>query len=99
MSLEPSYCKKCGKEFYPTPMHVYRDSTGTYCCWTCFSHRRKKKPASNAKKVEQYLDDEPWKTFSSATEAAKYIGGLPAGIRKACLTGTKYKCFFWRYKQ
>ena len=35
-------CKKCGKEFVPAPMHVFKEGADYYCKWTCFNHRHDK---------------------------------------------------------
>ena len=35
-------CKKCGKEFIPTPLYVFKDGAKYYCKWTCFNHRNDK---------------------------------------------------------
>lgn len=38
------YCKKCGKEIYPTYGWVYRRNDKYYCSWKCFNHTSKPKP-------------------------------------------------------
>lgn len=38
------HCKKCGKEFYPTFYHVYREGQKFYCSWKCFNHRNDGQP-------------------------------------------------------
>ena len=38
------YCKKCGKEFYPTYQWRYQKRGAYYCSWTCFNHRDDDKP-------------------------------------------------------
>lgn len=37
-------CKRCGKEFLPAPLHVYKDGSKYYCTWTCYNHRKDKPP-------------------------------------------------------
>ncbi len=97
--LEPHYCKGCGKEFYPTPMHRYRDYTGVYCGWTCFNHRKDKKKPRPTKQVELHtVNGDFVSSFASATEAAQRIGGLPDAIRDACRTGETYKGYKWNYR-
>lgn len=54
--LTPAYCKKCGKEFYPTPEHVYKDYTGIYCCWTHFDEHRKQK-REKYKKTDESIEN------------------------------------------
>ncbi len=35
-------CPICGKEFYTTPLHVYKDSSGKkLCSWSCLCKYRK----------------------------------------------------------
>jgi hypothetical protein len=98
--FEPSFCVKCNKEFYPTPMHVYRDHKGSYCSWTCYNHRNDKKASRyGVYEIEQYsLDGVLLKTFISTKEAADSCKGLRNGIRNACREKTKYKGYLWRYK-
>ena len=38
--IRTAICKKCGKEFIPAPMHVFKEGTNWYCKWTCFNHRK-----------------------------------------------------------
>lgn len=35
-------CRKCGKEFFPAPMHRFRKDEKWYCSWTCYNHRNDK---------------------------------------------------------
>ena len=101
--LEESYCKKCGKEFYPGPEHVYRDREGWYCCWTCFNHRNddkiKKKKGTAAYRVERCdLEGNVIDIFKSSYEAAETLNCQPDGIKEACRVGKEYKGYLWRYK-
>lgn len=100
--LQPAFCVKCGKEFYPTPKHIYKDNRGRYCCWTCFNHRNDGKK-SRWQVVEcLYADGTVANTFRSPNQAAEWIGSasndLPK-IREACMNDTKYKGYFWRFKK
>ena len=42
--MTPYFCKRCGKEFYPTYQHTYKKDGIYYCSWTCFNHRNDDKP-------------------------------------------------------
>lgn len=103
--LRGKHCKKCGKEFFPTPEHVYKDHNGAYCSWSCFSHRNDRKPRER-KQVEQYnLDKVLIRTFANADEAAEKIKGTAGGLREACIKASHsedqlylYKKYYWRYK-
>ena len=33
-------CEKCGKEFVPAPLHIYKSGRKLYCSWTCYNHRK-----------------------------------------------------------
>lgn len=98
------YCKKCGKEFFPTPDHVYKDSHGKYCSWTCFNHRNE---GPEFKQVEMYDDRGVLiKIFDNAEDAANYVGGTVGGMRWACTRARsspnkmyKYKKHLWKYKE
>ena len=95
--LVPYYCKKCGKEFYPTLEHVYKDHTGMYCCWTCFDHHRKNKkyPYKRVELIDK--NGEVIFTYKSARYAAEVVKGTEEDIRKACKFGTVYFGYRWRY--
>ena len=45
--IKTAVCKKCGKEFIPAPMHVFKEGTNYYCKWTCFNHRHDKEEVAN----------------------------------------------------
>lgn len=96
-----AYCRKCGKEFFPTPEHVYRSGSKLYCCWTCFNHRNDNKKRRPAKQVEwRTMDGYLLNTFQSAADAAASIEGnfQAKTIRTACRLGTPYKGYRWNYK-
>ena len=96
--LEPYFCKKCGKEFYPTPDHVYKDYTGTYCCWTCFNyHRKTENKKFHRKKIEILTGGEVVDTYPSAQYAAKVFRVEPDMIQKACREERYFKGYHWRY--
>ena len=38
--LPEKKCKKCGKSFIPSPLHVYKDKGKYFCSWTCYNHRK-----------------------------------------------------------
>lgn len=99
--LEEAKCARCGKEFYPTAEHVYKDYFNKkYCSWTCYNHRNDGKQKVY-KEVEQYtLDGEFVRDFKSANEAAEFVGCNPSNIRMVCL-GKNKSCakFLWKYKE
>lgn len=107
--LEGTKCVKCGKEFFPTPMHVFRDWRGHYCCWTCYNHRNdgREKAEPKTKQVEQWsLDGELIKIFRSPAEAAEAIGVNYTTMTKACNNARSessllYPCkgYMWRYRE
>lgn len=37
--IRTAICKKCGKEFIPAPLHIYKAGSKYYCSWTCYNHR------------------------------------------------------------
>jgi hypothetical protein len=96
-------CAKCGKEFFATPSHVYKERVGKnprkwYCSWTCFNHRKEPKKFANCQKVEQLtLDGKSVKIFQSATNAHDCTGFKYEGIRQACKEHTPFKGYLWRY--
>ena len=97
-------CAKCGKEFFATPMHVYKDRHNHkwYCSWTCFNRRKKKKSNEllGVKQVEQLtLDGKSVKIFRSATNAHESTGFKLENIQKACKEQTPYNGYLWRYVQ
>lgn len=96
--LEGSYCKTCGKEFFPTPLHVYKDTRGVYCCWTCYNHRASKKKGIYAYRVERYdLEGNFLDIYDSADIAAEAFGIIGRYIQKACREGTPYGGYLWKY--
>lgn len=100
ISLGESICKKCGKIFYRAAKHVYKDTKGFYCSWTCFNHRNdKKKKYENFKHIELCsLDGTVIQTFRSASYAECYVPHATAvSIRKACESGKPYRGYIWRY--
>ena len=42
------YCKKCGKEIFPTPGWVYKRDSKYYCSWKCY---RSESPIKKPKKI------------------------------------------------
>lgn len=100
--LYPTYCKKCGKEFYRTPEHVYKSGSKYYCSWTCFNHRKAKKPPlMRFRAVKQFtIDGEYIQTFQSANNAIELMGYQTSKgneFRKACEEGGEYRGFIWQY--
>ena len=95
-------CVACGKEFFPTPVHKYRDAKGKYCCWTCFNHRNDGKK-SRWQAVEcLYTDGTLLRTFRSVNQAAEWIGSASndaARLREAIMKDTEYKGYLWRFKK
>ena len=98
--LQGSLCKTCGKEFFPTPMHVYKDYSGQYCCWTCFSRRTTKKKGIHAFKIERYdLDGIFLDIHDSADIAAEIFDLGSREIQRACRDGTPYGGYLWKYEK
>lgn len=92
------HCKKCGKIFFPTPLHVYKNQMGIYCSWTCFNHSRVESKV-HYRHVEQYTrEGEYVTTFLSAAVAADFMGCPTNGIRTACKKNKIYKGYLWRYE-
>lgn len=90
-------CLRCGKEFFPTPMHVYKDHRGRYCSWTCFNHRNDGRK-SRWQQVECLYDDGAlMRTFQSATKAAEWIGTSAHIIKRAIENDEIYNGYKWRY--
>jgi hypothetical protein len=99
--LIPSYCPLCKKEFYPTPMWVYKLRQRRYCSYHCFREAQGAlQYAYKYKPVEQYtLDGELVKTFRNAAQAAEHINCSDKSIRVACTKKTELKGYLWRYKK
>ena len=98
--LEGSYCKTCGKEFFPTPLHVYKDTRGVYCCWTCFNHRTSKKKGIYAYKIECYdLDGNFLDIYDSADAVAELLGFDKWHVQAACRSGKEYRGYLWKYEK
>ena len=97
-------CKRCGKNFWIAPYHIYRDEKGMYCSWTCYNHRNDDKPKAQAqhpKSIPIIQCDKSGNvvaTFNSIVEAANHINGNARTISRACKTKTPYKGYLWRYK-
>lgn len=98
-NLIEHYCPHCGKIFFPTPMHVYKDSKHRYCSWTCFNHRNDGKKHRWSMVEALYSDGTVAMTFQSATKAAEWLGGQPHEIKQAIDNNTTYKGYLWRTKQ
>lgn len=97
--LEPSYCKHCGKEFYPTPDHVYKDDDGIYCGWNCLTQHRNSNKA-HCKQVQLMDPNDPGTplyTYKNARYAASVFRGSEVDIRRACKTGERCYGYHWRY--
>lgn len=100
VNLVCKFCKKCGKEFYPVPDHVFKDRDGHYCSWTCFNHRHDGKVDNRWKRVVQLTPEgEPIRVFQSSNQAGEFVGVTAACIRKACKTKKKFKKYLWRYEE
>lgn len=102
--LEGKNCAKCGREFFPTPEHVYTAGKSPrkkyYCSWTCFNHRneRAKTKGYRCKAVGQYtLDGVFIRRFDSANKAAEFMGIAPETVRNACRGKVKKPKFIWKY--
>lgn len=100
--LSAHYCPICGKEFYPTPMWVYKDLDNIYCSYHCLrkAETAPVKKTYNTKPVQKLsLEEELIEEFDCPTDAAVSVDGSEWGIRKACRDKTKYKKYLWRYKE
>lgn len=97
--LKAVYCIKCGKEFYPTSEHIYKDNRGRYCSWTCFNHRNDGKKSRYTPVEKCTLNGVLIETYQSLNKANEYNAGCSiSGIREAIETREPYKGFLWRYK-
>lgn len=98
--IEEVICPKCRKLFCPAPQHIYKDSKGRYCSWTCFNHRKDGKKPSSWKPV--IMSDESGKVireYTSATNASQQTGYNLKCIQKACRENGKYNGYIWKYKE
>lgn len=92
-------CPKCGKNFIPAPMHVYKEYGRVYCSWTCYNHRNDEKLLRKAKSVAQYTKQGEYiKTFPNANIAAVQTNYIARYIREACRLHKPYKGYIWRYQ-
>lgn len=96
-------CKRCGKNFWVAPYHIYRDEKGMYCTWTCYNHRNDDNPKAHthpkSMPIVQYdKSGNVVATFNSITEAADHIDGEAKTISRACTANKPYKGYLWRYK-
>ena len=41
-------CAKCGREFIPAPLHIFKAGGKYYCKWTCYNHRDDKQKEEKA---------------------------------------------------
>lgn len=96
--LVERYCKRCGKIFFPTSEHIYKDHKGRYCSWTCFNHRNDGKKLVGKPVECLYSDGTVAMSFTSISAAREWLGGESHLIKKAITNGTKYKDYLWRYK-
>lgn len=98
-------CKKCGKEFIPAPYHVYKDSHGYWCSWTCFNHRndtvkQRGNKKYKGKRVLQYAKNGEFVArYSSMAEAARMLNADPHTIKKACAHSTTVLGFVWKWEE
>lgn len=103
--LAETYCRKCGKVFFPYPDHVYKERSDWYCSWTCFNHRNDTKLPPARKEVEM-LDahGDLIRVFPSIKAAAEHVLGDEQNIGDACRYAKKNPNKFmirygyaWRY--
>ena len=91
-------CPKCGKEFFPTALHAYKDGDTLYCSWSCLNRRFDED--GEHRQIEMLnFDGRVMNTFNSIAEAIYYVGGKPELLIRALKTETAYKRFRWRYKK
>ena len=92
-------CPKCGRNFIPAPMHVFKTKTKVYCSWTCYNHRDDKKKRYHYKTVQQLTPDGEVVTEIKGLEnAAGLVNGNATSVSDAIRTKTTYKGYRWRYK-
>ena len=97
-------CKRCGKNFWVAPYHIYRDEKGMYCTWTCYNHRNDDEPKAQTqhpKSIPIIQCDKSGNavaTFNSIAEAATHINCTAKTISRACKTHKPCKGYLWRYK-
>jgi hypothetical protein len=101
--LKSHRCPVCGKEFFPTPLWVYRDIDGIYCTWSC--KRKNEKSLRETMKKYKYkpveqcdLDGNLLCTYDTAEDANAAVDGTIQNLRYACVRNLKYKGYKWRYK-
>lgn len=107
--LSGSICPVCGKEFFPTPEHVYRAGKGIrtifFCSWSCLNrkdeakHTPKKGKRRNIVIIQCTQDGKFIKEWESAKEIASVLGLNEALIRQACRKQMKHKGYRWKYKE
>ena len=95
--IEGVKCPRCGKEHYPTPDHVYRDSKGMYCGWHCFNHRYDDELERKVEMVNS--EGEVVRTFNSIAEAIAQVRGQAFRVIRAIAQKEEYRNYFWRYKK
>jgi hypothetical protein len=108
--ITPRFCPRCGKEFYPTSLWVYKTTDGIlYCSWKCIQAKRKEDAALRRKKynrigfvykkVEQLtLNGELVEVHDSVRAAAYAVNGKRRSIYAAIKHKIKYKSYLWRYQ-
>lgn len=91
-------CPICGKHFFPTPEHVYKNGKKVFCSYTCFL-KGKTQAGAFSKKVSQYaLDGTLIKTFDSAVLASTKTGIHLNSIRLCCRNQQKTAGgYLWQY--
>lgn len=101
-------CAKCGKKFIPAPQHAYRDEKGFYCSWTCFNHRKDKDKIKGRGKSRSMFAKRVLmcdrnglilREFTSALNAAEYLGYCAKCIRDACRESKIYRGYLWKYEE
>lgn len=99
--IEGTYCRKCGKEFFPTPYHRFVEGYKKWCSWTCFNHRHEGEIKKRRTKVVLMfsLDGKFIREFESAEAAAVYVGASKETIFKACREEKRSKGYLWKYRK
>ena len=76
--LQSVKCARCGKEFIPAPLHVYKIDNRFYCRYNCYNAVLNEREEKMQKKVQQMIEEEERK----AKEKQKATRYKPAPHRQ-----------------